>query len=159
MTRLRIAVPSLAVLLVALACAEQAPPDEEAAVDDTQAAAAMDPTCDEPSDKEPTGRMVMFSVDDDDVTADPDPVVQRVTSGAIRWKMDPGSSDYGWKVVFENDDSPLDAAVYVDSSGGTQGGTVRTDAECKSYKYSVTVWPQGNPSDSTRVDPGADIIP
>lgn len=159
MTRLRIAVPSLAVLMVALACAEERPPDEEAAVDDTQAAAAMDPTCSDSTDMTPTRKLVMISLDDDTIVADPDPVIQRVAAGAIRWRMDSASMDHGWEVEFKNGDSPLPQTVYFDSSGGTAGGQVKGTTPCKYYPYTITVWPQSDPSDTTVLDPGADIIP
>lgn len=166
MTRLRIAVPSLALLLVALACAEERTPDEEAAVD-TQAAAgegmaaAADkhPTCNQPSNKTPTRRLVIISLEDDNIVADPDTVIQRVAAGAIRWRMDSAFMDHGWEVEFKNGDSPLPQTVYFDSSGGTAGGQVKGVTPCKYYSYAITVWPQSDPSNTTVLDPGADIIP
>lgn len=174
MRRPRIVLPLVAALFVGVACggetakdaADESPdaeptPGAEAAPD-RAAAVRPDSTCmGDPGDyPEPTRRVVHIEVvDGDSIAWDPEPVVQPAGRGQIGWRMTDQPSDYGWKVTFKDGDSPLPSATYVDSAGRQAGAPVRRDAECRRYAYTITVWPQDDPSDTLVIDPGADIIP
>lgn len=178
MSRPRTALPVVATLLIVVACGgeeaardavDEAPdaeaaPEAQAAPDRAAAAARTgaprDSQCDEPPYPRPTGRQVRIAVlDGDSIAPDPDPVVQPRSTGQISWRMEDQPSDYGWKVTFKAGQSPLPDTVYWDSAGRAGGDRIDRNAPCGYYPYTITVWPQDDPSAAIQLDPGADIIP
>lgn len=155
--------PLLALTLaVAAACAPQEPADRAQEARQIRATLGASATCDTVPDMQPTSPIV--KIDDVDLDADtftwaPEPVVQPVGSGFLGWRMAEQPSDYGWKVEFTKDGSPLPETVYFDSAGKLNGDVVSEDSECRHYDYTITVWPQSDPSDAVTIDPGGDIIP
>lgn len=156
--------PLLALTLaVAAACAPPEPASRAAQqARQVRTTLGASPTCDTVPDMQPTSPIVV--IDDVDVDADtftwaPEPVVQPVGSGFLGWRMAEQPSDYGWKVEFTKDGSPLPDTVYFDSAGKLNGGVVSEDSECRHYDYTITVWPRSDPSNTVTIDPGGDIIP
>jgi hypothetical protein len=131
----------------------------EAPQSDTAVSVHSEAVCDTitASPGSPIGKI---SLNDGQVSVDPDPIVQSRSAGVNGWRMAKGGQekDDHFRIEFKNG-SPLEGGTIFDSPDGklVKSG-VKGDAACGPYKYSVTVWPHGGGAPVT-VDPTSDLVP
>lgn len=119
-----------------------------------------DPSCRKLPREHPTAPIAELSIDTltDTISVDPDTVLQPPGVGFLGWKMAGGVDVDSFQVTFMNGDSPLEDTTVRSARGRLVGASVRRDAGCKYYSYTVRIWPAGA-AKPVEKDPGSRIIP